>query len=470
MKNLLLLSFLLINLSIVAQRDPRNKGEANVFWNGTYPLYSLTSDQEIKPNSSGKYNFWGTTNENPVPKEYSLIKGNTLYVYKFISYDECVKLCNEIRQRNGMQLLNTNQQNNTVITTSKTDTIFTGQLVKSKYGYSGNGEIKYPNGFRYKGGIINNKPDGKSCEIQTAKGSLYVGDFKLNNIKIFGRGKCYPGDGNGTYDKNQIHEGTFNEGLESGGKIVSGFITMLINDNKSESKKIFTVENSQLISFKYIDLRKDKENSKLEIIIPKYKDDKILGSYNVNYYENDNLKMKFEIEVLENKKPRIKQLTDFNGGIYSTEITFGEYPLPLNKMGDFLSINEAYKRISDGKMFYLDGSFKLTEGQNGTQSVLSKEQFIEAVNKDQNKVYACDCCKKSIPGYKKAITKEGEEFGAFLIEMTSPDMVYTMSYVIAMEMVKKAPGLYKNKDLSPIGFMQSEYPYCSKFCYKTCKE
>ena len=103
---LLLIVPLLLNFVMFAQRDPRNKGEANVFWNGTYPLYSLTSDQEIKPNSSGKYNFWGTTNENPVPKEYSLIKGSKLYVYKFINYDECVKLCNEIRQRNGMQLLN----------------------------------------------------------------------------------------------------------------------------------------------------------------------------------------------------------------------------------------------------------------------------------------------------------------------------------------------------------------------------
>ena len=207
MKNLLLLSFLLINLSIVAQRDPRPKDEANVFWNGTYSLYSLTSDQEIKPNSSGKYDFWGTTNENPVPKEYLLSKGNTLYVYKFISYDECMKFSNVIRQQNGMQLLNANQQNNTVITTPKTDTIFTGQLVKNSAGYTGNGEIKYPNGFRYKGGIINNKPDGKSCEIQTAKGSLFVGNFRLNDSKISGNGSVNPGDGEGGFKNFESQKG-----------------------------------------------------------------------------------------------------------------------------------------------------------------------------------------------------------------------------------------------------------------------
>ena len=108
MKTLLFISFL-TTFYVFAQRDPRPKDQANVFWNGAYSLYSLSSDEEIKPNSSGKYEFWGTTNENPQPIQYSLMKGNTLYVYKFISYSECLNSCNEIRKSKGLALLQTNQ-------------------------------------------------------------------------------------------------------------------------------------------------------------------------------------------------------------------------------------------------------------------------------------------------------------------------------------------------------------------------
>jgi uncharacterized protein (TIGR02145 family) len=108
MKILLIITFL-TNLFVFAQRDPRPKDQANVYWNGTYSLYSLTSDEEIKPNSYGKYEFWGTTNEDPQPIKYSLTIGNTLYVYKFISYYECSSFCNEIRLSKGLALLQINQ-------------------------------------------------------------------------------------------------------------------------------------------------------------------------------------------------------------------------------------------------------------------------------------------------------------------------------------------------------------------------
>ncbi len=95
-----------MNYSIFAQtRDPRSKDQANVFWNGEYPLYSLTSDKQILPNGSGEFIFWGTTNEKPEPTEYKLTKGQTKYVYKFIDYQECILFCNEIRKGKGMQLL-----------------------------------------------------------------------------------------------------------------------------------------------------------------------------------------------------------------------------------------------------------------------------------------------------------------------------------------------------------------------------
>jgi hypothetical protein len=78
-----------INYSICQIRDPRPKDQATVFWNGSYPLYSLVSGQEIKPNSNGDYIFWGTTNEDPRPTSYNIKKGKSLTVYKFASFEEC---------------------------------------------------------------------------------------------------------------------------------------------------------------------------------------------------------------------------------------------------------------------------------------------------------------------------------------------------------------------------------------------
>jgi hypothetical protein len=108
MKNtILLLILLLSNYVVVAQtnRDPRNKGEATVFWDGTYPLYSLDSDEPILPNENGDYFFWATTNEDPTPKQVLLKKGKSLFVYKFRTYSECVERCNSIRKSQGLNLI-----------------------------------------------------------------------------------------------------------------------------------------------------------------------------------------------------------------------------------------------------------------------------------------------------------------------------------------------------------------------------
>ena len=131
MKTLLIVSFL-TTFYVFSQRDPRPKDQANVFWNGAYSLYSLSSDEEIKPNSSGKYEFWGTTNENPQPIQYSLMKGNTLYVYKFISYSECLNSCNEIRKSKGLALLQTNQVSVEQINKTKPTTNLKSVVIGSK--------------------------------------------------------------------------------------------------------------------------------------------------------------------------------------------------------------------------------------------------------------------------------------------------------------------------------------------------
>ena len=114
MKPILFLVIILLSNSLFSQsRDPRSKDQANVFWDGTYSLFSLTSDKEIRPNINGLYVYWGTTNESPSPKEYSLRKGEKNYVYKFISYIECIEFCNVVRSNKKMPLLNNSNNSST---------------------------------------------------------------------------------------------------------------------------------------------------------------------------------------------------------------------------------------------------------------------------------------------------------------------------------------------------------------------
>jgi len=74
-------------------RDPQRKDVANVFWNGNYPLYSLVDDLEIKPDASGIYRMWYATNEDKTPRELIMTKGQVKQVYKFRTYEECLKWC-----------------------------------------------------------------------------------------------------------------------------------------------------------------------------------------------------------------------------------------------------------------------------------------------------------------------------------------------------------------------------------------
>jgi hypothetical protein len=93
------------NFSICQIRDPRPKDQANVFWDGTYPLYSLVSDKQILPRKNGDYVYYATTNENPIPYEHTVRKGDVYYEYKFISYEECLEFCNQVRVSKGMPIL-----------------------------------------------------------------------------------------------------------------------------------------------------------------------------------------------------------------------------------------------------------------------------------------------------------------------------------------------------------------------------
>jgi antitoxin component YwqK of YwqJK toxin-antitoxin module len=74
-------------------RDPRSKGEANVFWNGEFPLYSHLVDIEITPDADGIYKMWCATNEDKTPRELWLRKGERKNVYKFKTYEECIIWC-----------------------------------------------------------------------------------------------------------------------------------------------------------------------------------------------------------------------------------------------------------------------------------------------------------------------------------------------------------------------------------------
>ena len=80
-------------------RDPGSKFNANVYWNGKYPLYSFVSDKEIKPVYGETYEFWyahdiSSTNQDPSPLKMTLQKGQSYTAYKFITYNECLNWIN----------------------------------------------------------------------------------------------------------------------------------------------------------------------------------------------------------------------------------------------------------------------------------------------------------------------------------------------------------------------------------------
>lgn len=131
-KTILIFLFFNIQISFLYSqtRDPRPKDQANVFWNGSYPLYSLVSGQEIKPNSNGDYIFWGTTNEDPRPITYNIKKGKSLTVYKFVSFEECALFCNTIRSSKNMALIDVKNSSSTVTNQENQNSNYFTEYVK----------------------------------------------------------------------------------------------------------------------------------------------------------------------------------------------------------------------------------------------------------------------------------------------------------------------------------------------------
>lgn len=210
MKIVLIYLFCLLNLSFYAQtRDPRSKDQANVFWNGTFPLYSLTSDTQILPNTLGEYVLWGATNENPVPTEYKISKGQVKYVYKFLDKQECVQFCNEIRKSKGLQLLdvpsvsklNNIEDQKTLMATNilgciegncadgfgkfgYSDGVYTGYFAKNKR--NGLGDLKLNNGINLSGIFRNDTCcSGLSIEENTIKNTIMLINKAKNNIDYY---------------------------------------------------------------------------------------------------------------------------------------------------------------------------------------------------------------------------------------------------------------------------------------------
>jgi hypothetical protein len=77
--------------------DPRDKETANVFFNPDYTLFDLISNEPIFPNKDGVYDIYFASNEEPTPKKYSGtgINLSNLLMYKFSSYENCKKWCDE---------------------------------------------------------------------------------------------------------------------------------------------------------------------------------------------------------------------------------------------------------------------------------------------------------------------------------------------------------------------------------------
>jgi hypothetical protein len=356
-----------------------------------------------------------------------------------------------------------------------TDTIYKWINGKGQIGNSGKGEIIYPNGFKYIGGIINGKPDGKMCKIQTSKGSLFDGDFKLNDTKVSGNGKCYPSDGNGDFLKDQYYEGEFIENTSgTGANLKDGKFIKITNENNNKVRAESTYKNGELTE--YFSIIEDS-NGQLEIRIPKCNGGDIIGNYFISIISNNNKMIDIEIQVISKEEPKIKMVTDSKGIKYfaRTDCSFSKSPLKFDDRWNFMDClrKMQFTRSSDSKTFSLDENYELKEANlkiGNSSSPLDIEQFKQSAKKEENKVYSCDCCKKSINGYKNGISFDGEELNEFVI-------IDGLAYVKYKEKIGLASGGNSNSnrffgldDLSPIKAYQQMMPYCSKLCYKTCKE
>lgn len=81
-------------------RDHRSKDIANVYYNPKFTLFCKLSDEPIYPNSSGKYDIWYSSHEDPQPnhKIFSATELKGLLYYKFKNYENCKKWCDSMKR------------------------------------------------------------------------------------------------------------------------------------------------------------------------------------------------------------------------------------------------------------------------------------------------------------------------------------------------------------------------------------
>lgn len=77
------------------KRDTRRFDIANVwwYWGSQYTLFDLVTDEVISPNTSGNYDIWYSTNENPRVFQTTLTSSSYNTCYKFKTQINCQKWC-----------------------------------------------------------------------------------------------------------------------------------------------------------------------------------------------------------------------------------------------------------------------------------------------------------------------------------------------------------------------------------------
>jgi hypothetical protein len=336
---------------------------------------------------------------------------------------------------------NVDQAVNTGITA-----IYSGNLDANK---TGQGEVLFSTGYTYKGWVQNGIANGKNCEITTPKGSRFIGDFSFDGKKIKGSGTFYFFDGD-------IAIGTFDGDLPSQG-------LSFIKDGTFESKKdkyLIYIANNQFAGTKIsVDdwtIEYKGEQSKMS---GDFVGDYILWYKSVKFY--------FNIRNAGSKANLIK-IVDKNNIAYTLNYQYGTTPLKFNDLysDNSLSIpSESWVRTSDKKVFSYNFDTETTKEMD--PSTMTKQQYDAAVRIKETEVYKCKCCKKPINGFINAVDKSGNDFSyepLWDIRMS----VYFGLYE-SLQTLKNSE-YYKNADLSPESVIQSEFPFCSQYCFKICKD
>jgi hypothetical protein len=321
--------------------------------------------------------------------------------------------------------------------------IYSGNLDASK---TGQGEVRFSTGYSYKGWIQNGIANGKNSEITTPKGSRYVGDFSFDGKNIKGSGTVFGVDGT-------IGTGTFEGDLTSQGlgSIKDGTI-------KTKENSLIYIANKEFVGIKMT-----LENWTIEYRGAQTKmDGNFVGDYILGY---KSARFYFNIPNASSKANLIK-IVDKNGITYSANYQYGTAPMKFDVLLNNLALpSESWVRASDKKVFSYN--FETEIISEIEPRTMTKDQYNTAVRTKETEVYKCKCCKKPINGFINAVDKSGNDFGyepLWDIRMNS----YYASFE-TMQTLKNSE-YYKNADLSPESVIQGQYPFCSQYCSKICKD